>query len=165
MFMLSGAIILVGKQTQLNANALSLWEGQGLIVQAITKQYTEARAPGCPHSHLPALPLFRFHNQDGPLQEERLQITNKCVERNLGILIRCHTMTEGRYHNVAGTAHRCDETHGLHQPQHLHLHQIAGLRVTEVQCQLPCQCHQGLIDLAAPGICTIADTTGSQEAI
>ena len=28
MFMLSGTISLVGKQAQLNANALSLWEGQ-----------------------------------------------------------------------------------------------------------------------------------------
>ena len=35
MFMLSGAISWVGKQAQLNANALGLWEGQQLIAQAI----------------------------------------------------------------------------------------------------------------------------------
>ena len=35
-FMLSGAISWVSKQAQLNANAVSLWEGQWLITQAIT---------------------------------------------------------------------------------------------------------------------------------
>ena len=37
MFMLSGALSWVGKQAQLNANALSLWEGWSLIAQAITE--------------------------------------------------------------------------------------------------------------------------------
>ena len=37
MFTLPGAITWVGKQAQLNANALSLQEGQQMIAQAITK--------------------------------------------------------------------------------------------------------------------------------
>ena len=37
MFMLSGAISWVGKQAQLNANTVSLWEGWQMIAQAITK--------------------------------------------------------------------------------------------------------------------------------
>ena len=37
MFMPSGAISWVGKQAQLNANTVSLWEGQQMIAQAITK--------------------------------------------------------------------------------------------------------------------------------
>ena len=37
MFTLSGAISWVGKQAQLNANAVTLGEGWQLIVQAITK--------------------------------------------------------------------------------------------------------------------------------
>ena len=36
-FTLSGAISWVGKQAQLNANVVSLWESQWLIAQAITK--------------------------------------------------------------------------------------------------------------------------------
>ena len=36
-FTLSGVISWVGKQDQLNANALSLWEGWKMIVQAITE--------------------------------------------------------------------------------------------------------------------------------
>ena len=43
-----------------------------------------------------------------------------------------------------------DETLGLPWPWHLH--QTMGLRVTEVQCWLPHQCHHCLIDLEAPGI-------------
>ena len=79
------------------------------------------------------------------------------------ILIRCHTMTKAGHHNVAGIVARGGKTHGLCQPHHPHW--IMGLRVTEVQCQLPYQCHQGLIDLWAPGICIVADVAGSQEAI
>ena len=37
MFMLSGALSWVGKQVQLNANVLSLWEDWQMIAQAITK--------------------------------------------------------------------------------------------------------------------------------
>ena len=68
-------------------------------------------------------------------------------------------------HNEAGTTAGCDETYGLHHPYHLHLHQTMGLRVTEVQYQLLCQCHQGLIDQEAPGMHTMANVTGSLEAI
>ena len=74
-------------------------------------------------------------------------------------------MTEARQHDVAGIMARGGMTHGLHQPHHLQLHWIAGLRVTEVQYQHPSQYHQGPIDLWAPGICTVAGATGSQEAI
>ena len=45
-------------------------------------------------------------------------------------------------------------------------HQIMGSRVTEVQHQLPHQCHQGPTDLEVPGIHTVADSTaGNLEAI
>ena len=37
MFTLSGAIGWVGKQAQLNANAVILWEGWQIIAQTITK--------------------------------------------------------------------------------------------------------------------------------
>ena len=79
MFTLSGAISWVGKQAQLSANTLSLLEGQQLIAQAITKWCIEARGPGHANSHLPALLPFRFCNQDGLLQEERLHRTNECM--------------------------------------------------------------------------------------
>ena len=73
-------------------------------------------------------------------------------------------MTKGGYHNEAGTMQlNADETYRLHHP--FHLHWITGLRVTEVQYQLPHWCHQSLIDLEAPGIHTVANTTGSLEAI
>ena len=50
-------------------------------------------------------------------------------------------------------------------PHHLHPHQIIGLRVIEVQCQLLHQCHQGPIDLQVPGIHAAANgTAGSLEA-
>ena len=56
MFTLSGAISWVVKQAQLNANAVSLWEGWQMIAQAITKWQIEARGPGHPCTHLPAFP-------------------------------------------------------------------------------------------------------------
>ena len=74
-------------------------------------------------------------------------------------------MTEGGYHNEAGTMERCDETYDLHCPLCLHLHWIMVSRVTEVQYQLPHQCHQGLIDLEALGIHTMADVARSLEAL
>ena len=40
-----------------------------------------------------------------------------------------------------------------------------GLRVTEVPYQLPHQFHQGQIDQGAPDIHTMANATGSLEAI
>ena len=46
------------------------------------------------------------------------------------------------------------------------LQQIMDLKVTEVQHQLPHQCHQGLIDLEILSICAIANgPTGNLEAI
>ena len=40
------------------------------------------------------------------------------------------------------------------------------MTVTKVQCQLPHQYHQGLIDLEVPGIQTVAnDAAGSPEAV
>ena len=68
-FTLSGTISWVGKQAQLNANALSQWKGQQLIAQAITEWSVEARRPGCPCTCLPVLPPFSFCSQDGPLPE------------------------------------------------------------------------------------------------
>ena len=59
----------------------------------------------------------------------------------------------------------CDETYGLHHLHCLHLHWTMGLRVTEVQYQLPDQCHQGLIDLEAPGMHNVANASGSLETI
>ena len=78
-FMLSGALSWVGQQAWLNVHALSLWEGQLLISQAITKQHTEARGPGHPCS-CPLPLLFRFCSYDGPPWEDRLQSTEECVE-------------------------------------------------------------------------------------
>ena len=62
MFTLSGALSWVGQQAQLNANALSMWEGWQLIAHAITKWHAEARGPRCPCSHLPVSLPFRFCN-------------------------------------------------------------------------------------------------------
>ena len=76
-FTLSEAISWVSNQAQLNANAVSLWEGQWLIAQAITKQCIEARGPGCPHWYPPALPPFSFHNQDQSPWEGRPQSADK----------------------------------------------------------------------------------------
>ena len=76
MFTLSGSISWVGKWAQLNANALSLWEGRWLIAQAITKWCVEASGPG----HLSTSLLFRFHSHDGLPQEERLLGANKGME-------------------------------------------------------------------------------------
>ena len=59
-----------------------------------------------------------------------------------------------------------DETYGLLHPHCFHPHLSIGLKVTKVQCQLPHQCNQGLIDLEVPGIQTAAnDAAGSLEAI
>ena len=63
-FTLSGAICWVGKQAQLNANPVSLGEGQWLIAQAITKWCIKPRWPRHPHSISPVSSSFNFHNQD-----------------------------------------------------------------------------------------------------
>ena len=64
---------------------------------------------------------------------------------------------------MAGTVAIGDKTPWLPQPQSPHLHQIVGLRVTEVQCQPLHQCHQGLTDLKVQGIDTMADAARDLE--
>ena len=163
MFMLSGALSWVCLYARLNANALSLWEGQWLIGQAITKWHSEARGPGCPHSHLPASLPSRFCSYDGS-HGKRVSRVLTSMWRSPGVLVGCHTMTETGHHNAAWTAARGDKTCGQHQPQHLNLHQNVGPRVTEVHCQLPHWCHHSPTDLGAPGIHTMANAAGSLEA-
>ena len=75
-------------------------------------------------------------------------------------------MNKAKHYNEAGTTARGNETYGLLHPHCFCPHQIVGLKVTKVQCQLPHQCHQGLIDLEVPGIQTVANNaTGSLEAM
>ena len=78
-----------------------------------------------------------------------------------GIHSGCQPMNEAIHHNVARTMASSSKTLGLLWPQHLHLHWTMGLRVMEGQWQLLHQCHQGLIDVEAPGISTVADATRS----
>ena len=76
------------------------------------------------------------------------------------------TKNEARHCSEAKIKARGNESYGQPNPHHLCPHQIMGSRVTEVWYQLLCWCHQGLIDLEVPGICTMAnDTAGSLEAI
>ena len=63
-FMLSGLIAWVGKQTQISIKPISLGNGRQLIAQAITKGHIEPRGHGHPQSILPASTPFNFHNQD-----------------------------------------------------------------------------------------------------
>ena len=81
-----------------------------------------------------------------------------------GILIGCHTMNEAVHHKEARTMTSSDKNYGLPQPQCSHLHKTMGLRVMEVQCQLPPQYPQGLIDQGPPGVRTVTNTTGSPQA-
>ena len=164
MFMLSEAISWVSKQAQLNANTVHLWEGWRMITQTITEWQAEPRGPGCPHTHLLAFAPFNFWNQDEPLQEERLPSADECMEEPRHI---CQTS-----HHDQGWIPHWGWDHGqmqwgpwTAQLPHLHLHQITGLKGTEVQCQLPHWCNPGLICLEAPGIHTMADAKGSLETI
>ena len=103
MFTSSGALSWVGKQAQLNANALSLWEGWHLITQAITKQCAEAGGLDIPlcvclhHCHSGFAVMMGPPGKRG----SRAPIN---TERSPGILIRCHPMTKTGHHNVAKTA-------------------------------------------------------------
>ena len=80
MFMLTGAINWVGKQAQLNAIAVSLWEGWQLITQAVTKWCIQVIITWTSLLMSAALPLFSFCNQDEPPWEERLQSADECLE-------------------------------------------------------------------------------------
>ena len=70
-----------------------------------------------------------------------------------------HTRNEAEHYKKAEIKARGNDNYGLPHPHHLHPCQIMGLRVTEVQCQLPHQWHQGPIDLEVPGIQTAANNT------
>ena len=161
---LTGALTCIGQQTRLNANTLRLWEGQWLISQAITEWCAKVRGPRHPCSHLPVPLPFRFCIYDGPHGKRGSRVLTS-TWRSPGTLVRCHTMTETRHHNVAGTVARGSKTCGQHQHWHLHLCQSKGFRVTEFQSQLPHWCHHGLTDLGTPGIHTVANAAGSLEAI
>ena len=77
-----------------------------------------------------------------------------------------HTRNEAKPHRKAETEAGGKGSFGLPHPHQLCPHQIMDLRVTEVQHQLPHQCHQGLTDLEVPGIQIMADdATGSLEAM
>ena len=76
------------------------------------------------------------------------------------------TRNEAKHHTKAETEAKGSKNYGQPHLHHLYPCQIMGLKVTEVQCQLPHQCHQGLSDLEVPGIHTVANNaTGNPEAI
>ena len=64
----------------------------------------------------------------------------------------CCTRNEDEHYKK--TKGRGDENYGPPHPHCLSPYKIMGLRVTEVQCQLLHQCHQGL---EVPGIHTAVD--------
>ena len=139
-------------------NSTPMWEGWQLITQAITEWCIEARGPRHPCSLPPASPPFSFCKQDKspwgvrlPTAAEQLEVPRHC------------TMIEIRLYNVAGTAGKGSEIHGLPQPSPLHLCWTVGLRVTGVQWQLPHHYPQGLIDQGALGINTMANAAGNLE--
>ena len=107
MFMLSGTISCVGKQALLNANPLSLQEGQWLIAQAITEQCIIARGPGHPHSHLPVILPLWFHCRDESPLEERFHSANKLIEEPGCI---CQPS-----HHDRGRVQQCSHSHGHQQ--------------------------------------------------
>ena len=107
MFTLSGAISWVGKEAQFNANAVSHWEGQWLIAQAITEWCIEARGPRHLCFILPASPLFSFHNQDEPPWEVRLPTAEEWLA-----VPRCNHWV--LYHEW-GQALQCCQDHGHRQ--------------------------------------------------
>ena len=119
--------------------------------------------PGIPtpfslhHYHLTSAIRISSHGQ----QNTRMQLNNG---KQPGVTQGHHTRNEAIHYKNAKTEARGNKTNGLPNPHCLCPHQIVGLRVTEVQCWLPPQCHWGLIDLEVPGIHTTADyTTGSLE--
>ena len=72
----------------------------------------------------------------------------------------------GHHREAEIKAWGANESYGQPHPCHLHPCQIVDLKVTEVQCQLPHQCHQGPKDLEVPGIHAMANgPTGNPEAI
>ena len=79
MFMLTGDISWVGKQAQLDANAVTLQEGWWIIGQAITKHHVEAREHRCPHTSPSAVPPFSFSSQTGAPLEVRLPSADECT--------------------------------------------------------------------------------------
>ena len=84
------------------------------------------------------------------------------------MLIRCHTMTEARQHHVPlGSWPEVVRPMGCTDSVTFTFTGSCGFdRVTEVQCQFPHQCHQGLIDLwGSRHMQHVANTVGSQEAI
>ena len=165
-FMLPRAIGWVGKQAELNASLVHLGEGWQLIPQAITKWCTEPKGTGCPdsipfhlqHHHLTSAVRTSLWGQQGT---QLLLYDGRCPGMTLG----CPTRNEAKNYKKAKTKTRGIKNCAQPHPHHLCPHQIAGLRVTEVQHHLH-QCHQGLIDLVIPGIHTTADnTTKSPKAI
>ena len=71
-FTMSGGIVWVGKQSQLEAKPVSLGDGQWLITQAITEEHIKPRGPGCPHSIPPVTTPFNFCNQNSSPQSHSL---------------------------------------------------------------------------------------------
>ena len=107
-FMLTGDISWVGKQAQLDANAVTLQDSQQIIAQDMTKQSVEARGSGHPHIHSSAVPPLSFSGQTGPLLEVRLPSTDECAKDP-----RCTywTMTKGKTSTRPGL--QPDETRSM----------------------------------------------------
>ena len=123
MFMPSGAISWVGKQAQLNANAVSLWEGWQLIAQAITEHTLNPE-------DLDILTWFHLHHHC-LASAVRMSPHRKWGSQLLlhdwrcpGITIKHHTMNEAEHYNAAGTMATGNETLGLPWPHPPHLHWI-----------------------------------------
>ena len=160
-FTLSGAIYWVGKQAQLNANPISLGEGQWLIAQAITDWCIEPRGPRHPCSIPPASAPFNFSNQ-GPVS-----VSSKAPTplEWWGTQAWPQAIIPGMRPSITERPRpRAMRTMGRPTPATFTLPRSWVWEVIEAQHQLLHQCHQGPIDLEALGICTGADNVaGSQE--
>ena len=153
--MLSGAISWVGKQAQLNANPVSLGEGQcSWSPKPSLNDTLNPEDPGCNHSILPASSPFNLCNQDQPTQVARLPTAAVHDGRCPSVTLGHHIKNEVKHHKKSEIKAGGNRSYGPPHPHHLYPLQIVGLRVTEVQHQHPHQCHQGLIDLEVPGIQT-----------
>ena len=149
---------LVGKQAQLNANLVSLGEGQcsWSPKPSPNNDTVKPRGPRHPHSILPASSPFNFWtirtSQYGKQGSQLLLNDGRYSSMCWAIIPGMRPSLTKRPRLRLGAKGELWAA----PPHHLCPCQIVGLRVTEVQHQLPHQCHQGLIDLEVPGIHTTA---------
>ena len=152
-FLLTGAVMWVGKLAYLTADPMTIQEGRWAIAQAIMDCWVKVKGPGCPCANPPTQQPFMFDYPRGsPIKDASGDGGSDCQPSPCWL-----------GHQGAEIAIDIGETKGLCHLGSPNLPQIVGLRATGIHYQWLPQCCLGLTGQTDPSIPNEGDSTERTE--